>query len=149
MHVETGKLPRIAMFAANNIAKGEELFWDYFSSYNPTKCLLNTGDTSAKGMKWIYSRRTKLREIKYQIPKRKSSERNGVCVICYKHPKKLSNHLINTHKINSNEKRLQLIKEGISIKEKRDTGTSQSKSFSKNWRRSLTCKLCNRDNSFG
>ena len=112
MQVEPGKLPRIAMFAATNIAKGEELFWDYFSSYNPTKCLLNTGDASAKGMKWIYSRRTKLGEIKYQIPKRKSYERNGVCVICYKHPKKLSNHLINTYKVNSKEKRLQLIKEG-------------------------------------
>ena len=32
MQVEPGKLPRIAMFAATNIAEGEELFWDYFSS---------------------------------------------------------------------------------------------------------------------
>lgn len=73
--VENGKNPRIAIYAATNISVGEELFWDYFSSLNPAKCLLSSNNAELDEIKWIYSRRLKTGKITYKLPKRRISER--------------------------------------------------------------------------
>lgn len=140
--VENGKNPRIAIYAATNISVGEELFWDYFSSLNPAKCLLSSNNAELDEIKWIYSRRLKTGKITYKLPKRRISERSGVCVICYKYLKKLSNHLITTHGVSEKGQRQKMILEGRSLKigDALDAIKPDVKR-----RRKLTCHICSRD----
>jgi SET domain-containing protein len=49
--------PRIAMFAAKDIDEGEELFWNYFSTFDPARCMLDKTNTSE--IRWTYSYLTK------------------------------------------------------------------------------------------
>ncbi|XP_052103267.1 uncharacterized protein LOC127736722 [Mytilus californianus] len=137
--VETDKLPRIAMYAATNISAGEELFWDYFSSLNPVKCLLDqTNSTVTSEMQWIFSKRTKSGGIicpsKKRIP-----HRSGLCTICYEFKKKLSNHLINVHSVKSVITRRKMIKDGRKHSKLASTFCKTPK------KKSLWCPFCHRD----
>lgn len=140
LKVETEEMPRIALYAATDIHIGDELFWDYFSSVNPVKCMLDAAKTQLEKIKWIYSRRTKSGKITCQIPNSRPSNRGGICVVCFKNIKKLSNHLINVHTIRDQKERLQMIKNGRTLKQNKSTFDTPKSS-----RRALNCHLCSRN----
>ena len=142
--VDSEQLPRVAMYAGTNIAENDELFWDYFSSMNPAKCLLDEQNKiRTPDMQWMFSRRKKSGGITCcRAINRIKSNRSGICMICCDFKKKLSNHLIKIHSIESSDERRKLIQNG------RKADISQmSRPTSKNLsrRRSLRCPLCVRD----
>lgn len=111
LRINSNDNPRVAMFAAKDIAEGDELFWNYFSTFNPVKCLLNS-EKLTPGTRWIFSYLNKDGRMITKLPKGKRAIRSGVCCICMKYMNKISNHMIYVHKIKDTAERRKLILSG-------------------------------------
>lgn len=141
LQVHDRQTPRIAMFAACDISQGEELFWNYFDSLNPVKCLIGQpGREVPKEMQWIFCRRKKIGGVTYCNPRKMISDRSGLCMICYDYKSKLSNHLIQYHKIRSVDKRLDMITKGR--KAVASGNLLKKKKVKSQTKRVLSCPMC-------
>lgn len=137
--------PRIAMFAAENISTGDELFWNYFSSFNPVKCMLDK-NCSRNIPRWIFSYRNKSGQVFIKPPKVSKYKRDGTCFVCLKYCKRLSNHLITVHKIKDKSQRLEMIRKGKTMKSQ--TENKQIKKSVKPRRPLMKCTVCFKDVRF-
>lgn len=138
LKINIDEIPRVAMFAVKDIKEGDELFWNYFSTFNPVNCMLDK-DNADPATRWIFSYLTKDGRVVIKPPKGKGTNRSGVCCICFKYQKRMSNHIISVHKITNTVERRRLISNG------RKLSNSCLNPENINKRINFKCPLCKKD----